>query len=107
VHACEGRGAWWGGSFGRGWLSGLLLHLDGEGFGEFEAEGGLGGQDNLRLYEGDKGRDQGLEASRGGCGAGGRKEGAPFAAGTEKPAPNHLYVFISSSGSGPGLRKGE
>jgi parallel beta-helix repeat protein len=36
-------------SFGWGWLSGLVLHLDGEGFGEFEAEGGLGGQDNLLL----------------------------------------------------------
>src|SRR5713226_1667325 len=29
--------------------SDLLLHLDGEGFGEFEAESGLGGQDNLLL----------------------------------------------------------
>lgn len=26
-----------------------MLHLDGEGFGEFEAECGLGGQDNLLL----------------------------------------------------------
>src|SRR6266853_794847 len=32
-----------------GGLSGLVLLLDGEGFGEFEAEGGLGGQDNLLL----------------------------------------------------------
>src|SRR6266851_5795277 len=34
-------------SFGRGSPREMLLLLDGEGFGEFEAEGGLGGQDNL------------------------------------------------------------
>ena len=37
----------------------LLLQLDGEGFGEFEAEGGLGGQDNLLL--------PGIGCSRGSC----------------------------------------
>jgi hypothetical protein len=44
----EGRAARWGGFWGDvgdSWEQ--LLHLDGEGFGEFEAKGGLGGQDNL------------------------------------------------------------
>jgi len=50
----------WGGFFvdvGDSWEQ--LLHLDGEGFGEFEAEGGLGGQDNLLL--------SGVGCSRGSC----------------------------------------
>ncbi len=36
-----------------------MLHLDGQGFGEFEAEGGLSGQDNLLL--------PGVGRSRGAC----------------------------------------
>ena len=37
----------WGGFFVDGDSREQLLHLDGEGFGEFEAEGGLGRQDDL------------------------------------------------------------
>jgi len=36
-------------SFGRGPLGRFSLELDGEGFGECEAEGGLGGEDNFFL----------------------------------------------------------
>ncbi|HEX4921348.1 MAG TPA: hypothetical protein VFV92_11480, partial [Candidatus Bathyarchaeia archaeon] len=48
---CNKRAAQTGGfSFGWGWaVEFYLLLLDGEGFGEFEAQHGLGGQDNLLL----------------------------------------------------------
>jgi len=45
--------------------SDLLLHLDGEGFGEFEAESGLGGQDNLLLPG--VGRSRGSRTCTQGC----------------------------------------